>query len=90
MWRRRNIFMVCGSGRPAASRGTAKIARMKILRRRHMPDSAPFLRDPAARFAGDGCFDLDLRADRATARSAAATSFRPGSATSTIRISTPP
>ncbi|WP_085985904.1 hypothetical protein [Methylorubrum extorquens] len=46
--------------------------------------------DPAARFAGDGCFDLDLRADRATARSAAATSFRPGSAISTIRISTPP
>nr|WP_157937283.1 hypothetical protein [Methylorubrum zatmanii] len=45
--------------------------------------------DPAVRFAGDGCFDLDLRADRATARSAAATSFRPGSAISTIRISTP-
>jgi hypothetical protein len=38
---------VCGSGRPAASRGTAKIARMKILRRRHMPDSAPFLRERA-------------------------------------------
>jgi hypothetical protein len=45
--------------------------------------------DPAARFIGDCCFDLDLRADRATARSAAATWFGPGSAIFTIRISTP-
>ncbi|KQO89554.1 MAG: hypothetical protein ACAH20_07340 [Methylobacteriaceae bacterium] len=82
MWRRGNIFMRAISTVPREAAG-------RPLPHSELTGHTHRVVDPAARFAGDGCFDLDLRADRATARSAAATSFRPGSATSTIRISTP-
>lgn len=87
MWRRSNIFMRAISTVPREAAG--RPLPHTVLAHSELTGQSHRLVDPAARFAGDGCFDLDLRADRATARSVAATWFRPGSATSTIRISTP-
>lgn len=87
MWRRGNSFMRAISAVPRKAAGW--LLPHTVLAHSELTGHSHRVVDPAARFAGDGCLDLDLRADRATARSAAASWFRPGSATSTIRISTP-
>ncbi len=63
MWRRGNIFMRAISAVPREAAG--RPLPHTVLAHGELTGHSHRVVDPAALFAGDGCFYLDVRADRA-------------------------